>query len=42
MQAGNLYPGSDEGLSPEGTYRGDNAYPLEGRSLVLLQKVSPA
>jgi glycogen operon protein len=32
----------DEGLSPEGTYRSDNAYPLEGRSLVLLQKVSPA
>jgi isoamylase len=32
----------DEGLSPEGTYRGDNAYPIEGRSLVLLQKVSPS
>jgi glycogen operon protein len=32
----------DEGLSPEGTYRGDNAYPVEGRSLVLLQKVSPS
>ena len=31
----------DEGLSPDGTYRGDNAYPLEARSLVLLQKVSP-
>jgi isoamylase len=32
----------DEGLSPEGTYRGDNGYPVEGRSLVLLQKVSPS
>ncbi len=32
----------DDGLSPEGTYRGDNAYPVEGRSLVLLQKVSPS
>jgi glycogen operon protein len=32
----------DEGLSPENTYRGDNAYSVEGRSLVLLQKVSPS
>jgi isoamylase len=32
----------DEGLLPDGTYRGDNAYPVEGRSLVLLQKVSPS
>jgi hypothetical protein len=31
----------DEGLAPEGTYRGDNGYPIAGRSLVLLQKVSP-
>jgi glycogen operon protein len=32
----------DEGLSPEGTFRGDNAYQLEPRSLALLQKVSPS
>ena len=32
----------DEGLLPEGTHQGASVYPLEGRSLVLLQKVSPS
>jgi glycogen operon protein len=32
----------DDGLAPDGTFRGDNAYSLEPRSLVLLQKVSPS
>jgi len=31
----------DDGLLAEGTYQGASAYPLEPRSLVLLQKVAP-
>ena len=32
----------DEGLSADGTFRGESAYQLEGRSLVLLLKVAPS
>ncbi len=32
----------DDGLAAEGTYRSENAYHLEPRSLVMLQRVSPS
>jgi len=31
----------DDGLSQDGTFGADQAFPLEGRSLVLLQKIAP-